>query len=92
MAKPKYKYYTLDKIDQRNAHYNVIFGERSNGKTYAVLQRIVENYLLHGKEGAIIRRWQDDFKSKRGQMMFAALTENGVISKLSNGAFDHVDY
>ena len=92
MAKPKYKYYTLDKIDQRNAHYNVIFGERTNGKTYAVLQRIVENYLLHGKEGAIIRRWQDDFKSKRGQMMFAALTENGVISKLSNGAFDHVDY
>ena len=33
MGKTKYKYYTLDKIDSRNAHYNIIFGERSNGKT-----------------------------------------------------------
>lgn len=92
MTKSKYKYYSLDKIDARNAHYSIIIGERSNGKTYACLQRIVENYFKNGKEGAIIRRWQDDFKSKRGQMMFAALSENGVISKLSGGAWDHVDY
>lgn len=92
MAKTKYKYYTLDKIDSRNAHYNIIFGERSNGKTYAVLKRIAENYLKNDKDGAIIRRWQDDFKSKRGQMMFAALADNGEIEKLSGGAWDHVDY
>ena len=92
MSKTKYKYYTLDKIDSRNAHYNIIFGERSNGKTYAVLKRIAENYLKNDKDGAIIRRWQDDFKSKRGQMMFAALADNGEIEKLSGGAWDHVDY
>ena len=92
MGKTKYKYYTLDKIDSRNAHYNIIFGERSNGKTYAVLKRIAENYLKNDKDGAIIRRWQDDFKSKRGQMMFAALADNGEIEKLSGGAWDHVDY
>lgn len=92
MSNKKYKYYSLSKIDSKNAHYNVIFGERSNGKTYAVLNKIVENYLKNGKEGAIIRRWQDDFKSKRGQMMFAALSSNGVIEKLSGGLWDHVDY
>jgi len=88
----KYKYYRLDAIDKKNAHYNIIFGERSNGKSYAVLERIVENWFKNGKDGAIIRRWQDDFKSKRGQMMFSGLSENGVIEKLSNGAYDHVDY
>lgn len=92
MVKSKYKFYSLDRIDSRNCHYNIIIGERSNGKTYACLYRIVEKYFKEGKEGAIIRRWQDDFKSKRGQMMFAALTANGVIEKLSGGAWDHVDY
>lgn len=92
MKKTKFKYYSLDKINSKNAHYNIIFGERSNGKTYAVLERIVERYLLHDEDGAIIRRWQDDFKSKRGQMMFAALSENGVIKKLSRDTWDHVEY
>ena len=32
------KFYTLDKIKKKKAIYNVIIGERSNGKTYAVLK------------------------------------------------------
>ena len=35
--KEKSNYYSLDKILSKNAQYNLIFGERSNGKTYAVL-------------------------------------------------------
>ena len=31
-------YYSLQKILKKNAVYNVIFGERSNGKTYSVLK------------------------------------------------------
>ena len=37
----KMKFYSLDRILQKHAQYNVIFGERSNGKTYAV-----EKYAL----------------------------------------------
>lgn len=36
--KQKLKYYSLDNILKKNCVYNVIFGERSNGKTYAVLK------------------------------------------------------
>lgn len=86
----KQQYYSLKKIDQKQSHYAVIFGERSNGKTYAVLKKIIENWFRNKKQGAIIRRWQDDFKSKRGATMFNAL--NDVVQKESNGAFDHVDY
>ena len=86
----KQQFYSLDKIDKKNAHYNVIFGERSNGKTYAVLKKMIENWFRNEKQSALVRRWQDDFKSKRGATMFAALSE--VIKKESNGAFDHVDY
>ena len=86
----KLQFYSLDKIDKKGAHYNVIFGERSNGKTYAVLKRMIENWFRNNKQSALVRRWQDDFKSKRGASMFAALSE--VVQKESNGAFDHVDY
>ena len=30
------KFYTLNRILSKNADYNVIFGERSNGKTYEI--------------------------------------------------------
>ena len=90
MKSEKNKFYSLTNIDKKNAHYNVIFGERSNGKTYACLQRSIENWFRNGKETAIIRRWQDDFNSKRGATMYAAL--NDVVKKESNDLFDHVDY
>ena len=84
------KYYSLAKIDKKNAHYSVIFGERSNGKTYAVLQKTIENWFRNNKQSAIVRRWQDDFKAKRGATMYAALDD--VVKKESHDMYDHVDY
>ena len=34
----KSKFYSLDGILEKDADYNIIFGERSNGKTYAALE------------------------------------------------------
>ena len=84
------KYYSTAKIDKKNALYNVIFGERSNGKTYAILQKTIENWFRNNKQSGIVRRWQDDFKSKRGASMYTAL--DAIIIKESGGAYDHVDY
>lgn len=86
------KYYSLNRILKENALYNVIFGERSNGKTYAVLEYAIKKYFEDGSELAIIRRMQDDFKGKRGATMFNALVENGVISKYSKGKYDTIVY
>lgn len=88
------KYYRLDKIKQYNAKYNVIVSGRSDGKTYACLEEIIANYFKSGEvaQGAIIRRWQDDFTGKRGQQMFSALVQNGLIDKLSKGKWNNVRY
>ena len=32
-----------------NARYNVIYGERSNGETYSVLERALENAIKNKK-------------------------------------------
>lgn len=84
------KFYSLDRILEKNAQYNIIFGERSNGKTYAVLEKMLKNYIKNGKQGAIIRRWKEDFRGKRGATMFDSLVENGVVSRLTNGEYSTV--
>ena len=85
-------YYSLKNILKKNAVYNVIFGERSNGKTYATLKHGLEQYFKDGSQIAYIRRWKEDITGKRGQAVFSALVENNEIEKLSDGKFTGVHY
>lgn len=70
----------------------MIIGDRSCGKTYAVLSEIVKEYFQSGKQGAIIRRYEEDFRQKRAATMFSALESNGVINKLSGGKYNKIVY
>ena len=88
----KQKYYSLKNILAKNAHYNMIIGERSNGKTYAVLKYGVERAYNNGEQMAIIRRWQDDFRGKRGASMFDALVSNKEISRITGGEWNNIYY
>lgn len=84
------KYYSLAPILSKDAQYNIIFGERSNGKTYAILKYILEDYCKHGNQGALVRRWKEDFRGKRGQQMFDALVADGLVSQLTNGKYSTI--
>ena len=54
------KYYSLNNILEKNADYNVIFGERSNGKTYAALLYGVgvKIYGANGRKVCFQTTWQ----------------------------------
>ena len=86
------KYYSLKKILEKNAHYNVIFGERSNGKTYAVLEYGLKRYIEQGEQLAIIRRWQDDLIGKRAATIFDALVMNNEVTRLTGGEWTGISY
>lgn len=94
--KSKYKFYTLDNINKIDAHYNIIFGQRSNGKTFAVLERILRRYYELGKKGAIIRRYDVDFQGKRASDLFEHLINNevrgNVIEEITNGEWTGIYY
>ena len=89
-------YYSIIRILRQDAHYNMIFGERSNGKTFAVLEFIVWYYYNYGKRGAIIRRYDLDLQGKRGSSMFNNLVRNkkrgNIIKYITNGEFTGVYY
>ena len=90
------KYYSLANILKKNARYNMVFGERSNGKTYSVLDYAVREYFKTGKQIGVIRRWREDFKGKRGGAYFDNLVYNGngenKIKEYSKGKYDHAIY
>lgn len=88
----KSKFYSLKNILDKNAQYNVIFGERSNGKTYSVLKYGLEKFCKTGEQMALIRRWREDFIGKRGSSMFQALVTNHEIERLTNGEYTDIYY
>lgn len=84
------KYYSLKNILEKNCKYNMIIGERSNGKSYAVLKYALEQYWKNGSELAYIRRWNDDLTGRKAQDAFSALVYNNEIVNITNGAWDYV--
>uniref|UniRef100_UPI0034DE72A2 hypothetical protein n=1 Tax=Modestobacter roseus TaxID=1181884 RepID=UPI0034DE72A2 len=88
----KIKYYSSAAIKRKNATYNVIFGERSNGKTFDALKNGVLDYIKTGAEMAYVRRWQEDITGKRAAQVFSAINTTDIIEKATNGAFHGVHY
>ena len=81
------KYYSLKQILKKNAQYNIIIGERSNGKTYACLLHCLKEYICNGNQFAIVRRWKEDVRGKRASTIFNSICANNEISELTNEQF-----
>ena len=90
--KKKPKFYNVSRILETNCVYNVIIGERSNGKTYAVLKHGLEEYFKTGGEIGIVRRWQEDIRGNRASGVWSALIENNEIEKISGGKYKGIAY
>lgn len=97
MSKKKDKYLDIRPILKIGAHYSILFGERSSGKSYAVLNYALEKYFEDGSELAIIRRFDGDFVGQNSaRTYYESLMHNGlgenVVAKLSNNQYQGVEY
>ena len=90
----KERHYTLTNILDKDADYNIIYGERSNGKTTAVLRYALEQHTTSGyrHQLAIIRRWETDFKGKNGKQMFEGIVNLGWVQELTNYKYNSIYY
>lgn len=86
------KFYSLTQIEKCKAIYNIIIGKRSNGKTYACLEKIIRDFAETGKQGAYLRRYREDFRGKRGDQLFASHVSEGVIADATHGEWTGVKY
>lgn len=90
----KQKFYRLDKILETKADYCMIIGERSNGKTFSVLEYgLIKWYKSNFNESmGIIRRHDEDFKGDKGKEVFNGIIALDLISKITNKMFNSIYY
>ena len=74
-----------------SAQYYVLVGQRSNGKTFCVLERFIDNWWESGEtmSNAIVRRWEEDFNKSRALDTFRNFVSNKdrgniIVSKTNN--------
>lgn len=93
MAK-KFEFYDIRKVLKTypDAYYYVVFGERSNGKTYSALSYALERYRKNGEQFAYLRRYGEDIRPKNLTNLFSGHVENGFINKLFEGEYSQIDY
>ena len=74
-------YYSLDPIKSVNADINIIFGERSNGKTYALNQQVIADKLKKNRPSAYLRRMDESLRPKLHKDHFKENVKNGDLKK-----------
>lgn len=87
----KLKFYDLTDILKIKADYYMIYGERSNGKTVAVLKRIIDRYVESGSQGIYLRRNDVDIKGRVKDDVFGAVVhELDYVNKATKGEWTMV--
>ena len=83
----KQVYYNIDPISEYDANFNLIYGEKSNGKSYQVkLKKGLMHYLDTGNRFILMRRWVADITTLWIEQYFADLD----IPTLTNGEYQLV--
>lgn len=82
----KQKYYSIERIKKLNAQYNMLLGERSNGKSYSVKEFSLQDAYKNGNEFIYLRRWQLETKASSVEYYF----KDAPISAITDGKYDSV--
>ena len=78
-------YWNILKILGFKADFNLVIGQRGNGKTFGVLKHFLECYKKTKKRFCYIRRWDEDIKAFRMEQLFAPF--RNVIDELFGEEF-----
>lgn len=84
-------YYNLSDIEKTNATYKIIIGKRSNGKTHAVMEKIIREYFKTGKPSVYLRRYDTDIKAVAMSSLISPDLHD-LIEKLSHKKYNTVVY
>jgi hypothetical protein len=79
----KQKYYNIDKLLKVGADYNILLGERSNGKSYQVKTTVAltQSWNDQNKKFIYLRRWDVDCKTNLVEQYFL----DAPVSAITDG-------
>lgn len=84
------RFYAYNRLLEQDALYNLVIGQRSNGKTFGWCRMCLEHYLNDGKHSAYIRRLDTMIEPS----VLSALFDPHLdwIERASSGAWNRVVY
>lgn len=82
----KQRYYSLKNILAQNCEYNILLGERANGKSYAVKHHCIKQFLDYGYRFIYLRRLTVENKN----YMVEAYFDDVDIKKHSKGKYTNI--
>lgn len=89
-TKAKEQWYSSKEIDKTKATYRLIIGQRSNGKTYDAIKKVIKEYLSSGIPSVYIRRYAEDIMPKNLNQLLGVHIE--FIEKESDGQYNNFVY
>lgn len=105
MASSKQQYYRLNNLLPNRATYNLLLGERSNGKSFAVKEAVLWQaynecdyceYITTGNKVhtnrymfGYLRRWRDEIKSRDVEKYFDDFSGDKILD-ITNGEYNSI--
>lgn len=74
-------FYSPKKLLDKNGDINVIWGQRSNGKTYSYLKYALENFRDTHRTFVYVRRWAEDIVVKNMDKLMSPLPVESIFGK-----------
>lgn len=90
MTENNNSYYDISAIDALDAVYNLIYGKRSNGKTFAICRKILDAYFDEDLPSAYIRRLDEMIKPKNLEALFNPHLD--YIIEKTEGQYNSIQY
>ena len=82
------KTYIPFKLFENFSEYYMMIGERSDGKTYIIMEMMLYLYINYGYCGALIRRWETDIKGEFGRKQIDNLIgDNDIVIQRTKGKY-----
>ena len=82
----KKKYYNLSKLLECGCNWNILYGMRANGKSYAVKEHALKQAFNKGVKFVYLRRWSEDIKTKDVDTYFDDID----VKKITGGKYNGV--
>lgn len=89
MTKPNIVRYNIDELMQHEANINILYGERSNGKSYQLKHKVMFTpQIINGDRCfMLVRRKKDEITSEKVERYF----EDVDITRLTDGKYNCID-
>lgn len=81
------KYYSVEKIMSYRCTYNILLGQRSNGKSYSVKKECVKEAFLGMGDLIYLRRWKLELKQEDVIDYF----RDCPVEEITGGEYNHID-